>query len=597
MSAPSWRQARARCSPCSVSASTTTCVHASPRAASRGQQPVGQPLGRERRLVDTFRGRVQLADLDQIRRWHGERGRVLFLAAREPVRGRCRRDRSGRAPTAGGSAANAPSVRRPRRHEHARRAPRRPAPRPTTARGTPGSRPAGRRRRAGPRAGPRTHRRRCPHARPRLPSASNASSTFVTERVVTTEVARRAPGGEREHPGPVDHQPGREHLDRARHRLERARVGRRVELHDGDPRAPGLGLAPPQPRADLLGPRLPRRREHPAGSSTATGTVLGRLPATAAPRPPASPGTTAPASGSPPEARPSAGQRERGVPTVCTPRRDAPALDSAAAAARGASTPRPASKPGPRTAFGPEPQRGVGRPVAGAPTRVDPSTSTVLRSRARATSRRASRRAQTPRDVGHDQAHAVEQRGHHRRPAVRSAPRARPRTGRDPPRTRPPRARRGVPGKIDRGRPLPGRGGRGRQPERQRGHPRARLRRRRSPPSPAAARRRGAARRAGPGTGRTRSRASTSGAAAPGHLVEVGAGHRVTPRQRPGARGASRMKSEEERPRPPPHCTEHLFDSASAMPGRSRWPWVGSTSACREVWSAIRLPPSGASPP
>ena len=47
------------------------------------------------------------------------------------------------------------------------------------------------------------------------------------ERVVTAEVARRSPGGEREHPGTIDHQARGEALDRARHRLERARVGRR----------------------------------------------------------------------------------------------------------------------------------------------------------------------------------------------------------------------------------------------------------------------------------------------------------------------------------------------------------------------------------
>ena len=89
-----------------------------------------------------------------------------------------------------------------------------------------------------------------------MPTAAHRVQHARDEPVVTTEVARRAAGGEREQPGAIDHEPGSEALDRARHRLERARVRGRVDIHDHDPGTARLGFASPEPGRDLLRPRF-----------------------------------------------------------------------------------------------------------------------------------------------------------------------------------------------------------------------------------------------------------------------------------------------------------------------------------------------------
>ncbi len=198
-----------------------------PALLQPGQQPVGQrpwprtsprrparPAGRARRPPP------------------GPAAARSARAGAPPPRARAgaRRMPSGpkRASTAGrGSSANAPRVRSPSRH----RTPARPSS-PRTA-----DRPGREEGRRLPRRDDEAAARREPRregtvgdpdrARPRRRPGTNASRTRGDEPVVPAEVARRAAGGEPEHPGPVDHEPRREPLDRARHRLERARVGAR----------------------------------------------------------------------------------------------------------------------------------------------------------------------------------------------------------------------------------------------------------------------------------------------------------------------------------------------------------------------------------
>ena len=84
-SAPSWRQQRANRSPCSVSASTTTRVHASPRSSSRASNRSARPLAANAATSTRRGGRVQLHLFDQIGRRGHQHGRPGVEAARELV--------------------------------------------------------------------------------------------------------------------------------------------------------------------------------------------------------------------------------------------------------------------------------------------------------------------------------------------------------------------------------------------------------------------------------------------------------------------------------------------------------------------------------
>ena len=561
MSAPSWRQTRARCSPCSVSASTTTCVHASPRSAKPGQQPVGQALRRERGFVDPLRRRVQLADLDQVRRRHGR-----ARAGAPPPRARAGARRSPSAPkrastAAGGSAANAPRVRSPSRHEHARPAPRRRPPRPATARGTPGSPPAGPRRRAGAASRAANPPSATPARASVDPDRRQRVEHLRHQRVVTAEVARRAAGREREHPGPVDHQPRREPLDRARHRLERARVGRRVELHDRDPRAAGLGFAAPQPRADLLGPRLARRREHPALLEHRDRPSVGRLPAPAGRdhRPVRAPQRQGPGRGlrhrpspraAPARPRPCAPRAPRPGPRPPQPQRAARRAPRAPPPAPATHRPRPgaAARRRPATSR-----------AADAPRRCSPRPGRVLRSRARATSRRASptrtpagTSATTRLTPSSSAATTVAQRcgghpAHHREPREIH------------PRLRARRARRGVPGRSTAAAHSPAAVAAAASPSANDvtpapGSPRDRHHR---PPLQHAP---GDERAERTGDGQHAVARQHQRRAPPGHLVEVGAGRPASRRGQRRERGVARRKWGKCGHGHRRHPTERMFD-------------------------------------
>jgi len=85
VSAPSWRQHRDIRSPCSVSASTTTREHASPRSASRARSRSARALAANAASSTRTAGGSSFHRLDQLRR-HRQRPRALErLTAREPV--------------------------------------------------------------------------------------------------------------------------------------------------------------------------------------------------------------------------------------------------------------------------------------------------------------------------------------------------------------------------------------------------------------------------------------------------------------------------------------------------------------------------------
>ena len=281
---------------------------------------------------------------------------MLLLAAREPVRAPAVRARSGRAPRRAGArrtrracAARAGTARRP--------APRRRARRPATARGTPGSP----RRDDHPAAGREPGRERAvgdPDARVvDALRAHRAPSTCATSAVVTAEVARRPAGGEREHPGPVDHQARGEspppRAPRARTSARRAAGSTSTIVIPGHA---GLGLAPAEPGAR---PPPPALRATPRAPGRARAPRPARRPA----RSPRRRAATTGQSGHHRLKRParhatwSRQPARAGRATVCTPGAHAPALDPQPQRRVPRARPRPELQPRPRTALGPEPQR------------------------------------------------------------------------------------------------------------------------------------------------------------------------------------------------------------------------------------------------
>ena len=240
---------------------------AQPERVEPAEHPVGEHLRRERGFVDACRGRVEL-----------DRSRAApRVAPSPPARAPPRRaraggrarpgGRSGRAPAAAGSSANAPRVRSPSR---ARRSTSSPPP-PWAASTEPASTVTGHgARNAGDVPGGTTTASsarssvaraaspaaKVPSAMPARTSATPSSRTRRDDprrqRVVTTEVARRPARRERQLAGPLEHQPRHELLDRARPPARRR--ARRPCRRRRAPRAPRTA---PRPRGAA------RRRPHP----------------------------------------------------------------------------------------------------------------------------------------------------------------------------------------------------------------------------------------------------------------------------------------------------------------------------------------------
>ena len=340
-----------------------------PSRLQAAEEPVGQPLRGERSLVDPLGRGVDLADLDQVRGWHGERGRMLLLPAREPVRAdavgaeagedRGRRELGERTEGAQTQAVQHPGqpdvsedLHRPRREEGWGLASR-----------------EARRSRGAPRAGPRSRRRRSRRARRRPLRAPMLRAPGRRGRRRRRSSATARGSGT---PGP---RAGRSPAAGVSCSTARA-IGSNVrasaagiDLHDRDPGAPRFGFASPEPRADLFGARLLGTRPGPGRArAPRPGRRRARRPG-AGLRPPASPGTTSSTSGLDRStlARPLTVAHDRGqpvrarAPTVRTP----DGMPRPSTRSRNAAWRKHALaelQPGPGPALGPESQRRVGGP-------------------------------------------------------------------------------------------------------------------------------------------------------------------------------------------------------------------------------------------
>ena len=301
-SAPSCRQQRASRSPCSVSASITTRVHARPRSSSRSSSRSARPLAANAATSTRVRGRIELDLLDQIGRRRDEHGRPGVPAAARSWN--TRPSTPKRASTAsGGSAATSPSVRNPRRTssdgellvlEHRDR-PRREE----RGRRAGLDHPRRRRLRARRAARPAVN---SPSAIPMRTSASPSSASTMTawsrsaSSEVAAEVARRTTRGEAAAAGAIEHDTRGDGLDRTRDELERAGFEREVGVDHLDVRAPGFGFAAAHAARDTVLARASAdaartRSRLPTRSRTTTGTPRAATGRAGAPRPPASRGT------------------------------------------------------------------------------------------------------------------------------------------------------------------------------------------------------------------------------------------------------------------------------------------------------------------
>ena len=223
-----------------------------PELVEPAEQPVGEALRRERGFVDTFRGRIELDRLDQLR-WEcrGNRpraglaaGEPVCLHTRDPEPAEHRRlgelgERAQRAqPESGeeiGELGAAGDVRREHTHrprrEEGGRLPARHDERVCRARREPGREVA---------VGD-------PDARVRHSGVAHHLEDPLRQRVVTAEVAGGAARGKRATPRAIEHDLRHELFDRAHHVLELARVRRIVGVDDGELRAPRFGFTPPEP--------------------------------------------------------------------------------------------------------------------------------------------------------------------------------------------------------------------------------------------------------------------------------------------------------------------------------------------------------------
>ena len=503
---------------------------ATTRARRAGQQPVGEHLRRERGFVDARRGRIELDRLDQLV------GRDGARPARAPPR-RARAgaparpaDRTGRAPTASGSAANAPSVRSPSRARRSTSS----LPPPYAASTEPASTVTGHgARNAGDSpGGTTTTSSRVLGARAASPAA-NVAVGDPDAHVDDAELAHA-----RRRPAPPAR---RHHRSSATVRASGTTAGPVVRA-----RAAARAPRPRAPRARTRARRRRRRRRAPRAPRSAPRLHARRSPTAT------------------PSARASADADAHHLPALVRARRPRPARRRSAGSRRRAATtgqsghhsaqvrcgvdrtgghPARASSPTRGRAAAPaalhlhlEPSGRARKPGVGSrPSHTLPRPRAARTRRPPATPRRAARRPRAPtrargrappaggrrrsahpaRHLGQHQAHAVEQGRDHGGPAG----------GGNPPDHREPFERHPGLGRgerpegaveVDRGRPLPQRGDRGRELEGHRGgRPRPDVAR--DPQHRAAhdARRRGRARPARPASGTARSRASTDGLRTP----------------------------------------------------------------------------------
>ena len=285
-------------SPCSVSASTSTRVQDRPRPARRSWSSSARRLAAKAAVSTRSAGRVELDADGQVGWGRPGVGRAVVVARGQAVGARRRPSRSGPPRRWRGARPGRPGCARPSRVEHvgqvlvvqhgdgegARKA-------ALVARCDHQARPPGGAAQAAAKGAvghpdPDSARRWRRRTRP---------ATRRGQRLVATEVARRAPGGEGAHAGPGQLDPGRDGLDRAWPPASKARASRAGSWATSS----SLGQRPwasrrRRPTGTPSARAAGDAGHHPVGVQDHGGHGRGPPP----PPPPASPGTTPPSSAS-----------------------------------------------------------------------------------------------------------------------------------------------------------------------------------------------------------------------------------------------------------------------------------------------------------